>query len=156
EVQNNHAKLDAKGMARLDATLALPGQHGAEMVTAEAEVTDLSRQTIAGSTTAVVHPGEFYLGGKPGPDFFVKATDPKNPGGMAAQRRGAGVAGVAVSLELIQRRYIVAKQQVGGGHRTETTIDDKVVASCNVTTTAGPTSCSLQPSGVGYYLLRAT
>src|SRR4051812_1225908 len=54
EVQNAHTRLDARGTATLSAPLSLPAQHGPEIVTAEANVTDLSRQTIAGSTTAVV------------------------------------------------------------------------------------------------------
>jgi alpha-2-macroglobulin len=156
EILNTRTKLDAKGIAKLEAALTLPGQHGAESVTAEAEITDLSRQTLAGSTTAIVHPGDFYLGVKPGADLFVKAADPVKPEVIAVQPKGGRVAGVPVTVELIQRRYTVAKQQVGGGHRTETTIDDRVVATCSVTTAAAPVSCSLQPSGVGYYLIHVT
>ncbi len=156
EVQTSSAKLDARGAATTTAQLALPGQRGAEIVTAEADVTDLSRQTISGSTSAIVHPGEFYVAVKAGPDLFVKATDPLKPEILAVDPRGARVAGVAVGVELVQRRWVIAKEQVGGGHRTSSTLVDRVVSSCTVTTGRDPVSCAVQPSGVGYYLLRAT
>jgi uncharacterized protein YfaS (alpha-2-macroglobulin family) len=158
EVQSKEEKLDAKGTARIDATLAMPGQHGAELVTAEASVTDLARQTISGSTSAVVHPGDFYVGVRAGADLFVKAGAPVKPEVVAVEPKGARVPGVGVSLELVQRRWVVARQQVGGGHRTSSSIEDKVVSTCTVTTTAGkaPASCALQPPGVGFYLVRAS
>ena len=88
----------------------------------------------------------------------MKVGDAIKPEVLAVAPKGARVAGVAVNVELIQRRWVVARQQVGGGHRTSSTIEDKVVASCAVTTTAGkaPVSCSLQPSGVGFYVVRAS
>ncbi len=158
EVQSSSAKLDAKGTAHLDVALAMPGQVGAELVTAEASVTDLSRQTLSGSTTAVVHPGEFYVGLRTGADLFIKATDALKPEVLAVEPKGARVGGVAVTVELLQRRWVISRQQVGGGHRTTSTIEDKVVSTCSVTTPAGKdaASCSLQPSGVGFYIVRAS
>ncbi len=156
EVQNTRQKLDPRGSTTVTAALSMPGQHGAEIVTAEAEVTDLSRQTIAGSTSAVVHPGEFYVAIKPGADLFVKATDPVKPEILAVTPKGGHVAGVPVTVELVQRRWNIARQQVGGGFRTSTTVDDRVVGTCTVTTGAVPASCSLQPAGVGFYLIHAT
>src|SRR5262249_55954485 len=96
EVQSSRAKLDPKGAAAIEAARALPGQQGPEIVTAEASVTDLSRQTIAASTSAVVHPGEFYVALDPGADLFVKETDPIKPKVLAADPKGARVAGVPV------------------------------------------------------------
>ncbi len=156
EVQTSTAKLDAAGAATLTAPLALPGQRGAEVVTAEADVTDLSRQTISGSTSALVHPGEFYVAVKPGADLFVKATDALKPEILAVDPKGARVPGVSVSVELVQRRWVVAKEEVGGGHRTASSVVDSVVSRCAVTTAREPVSCPVQPSGVGYYLVRAT
>lgn len=156
EVQNDHPKLDARGAATLTAALALPGQHGPELVTCEADVTDLSRQTLTGSTSALVHPGEIYVALQPGADLFVKATDAVTPKILAVDPRGARVAAVPVTLELILRKWTVARQQVGGGFRTSSAIEDRVVSTCAVTTAAQPVSCALQPSGAGYYLVRAT
>ena len=156
EVQNDHLKLDARGAATLGAALTLPGQHGPELVTCEANVTDLSRQTLAGSTSALVHPGDFYVALQPGADLFVKATDTVKPAILAVDPAGARVAAVPVTVELVLRRWTVARQQVGGGFRTTSVVDDRVVSTCSVTTAAQPVTCALQPSGAGYYLVRAT
>ena len=77
----------------------------------------------------MVHPGEIYLGLRTGADLFVKATDTLSPEVIAVEPKGARVGGVAVTVELVQRRWVVAKQKVGGGHRTASTLEDKVVSS---------------------------
>ena len=57
----------------------MPGQRGPELITSEADVTDLSRQMLSGSTSAIVHPGEFYLALDSGPELFIKPSDPVKP-----------------------------------------------------------------------------
>ena len=156
QIQNAKAKLDAKGAATLAAPLAMPGQRGPELVTCEADITDLSRQMISASTSAVVHPGEFYVALDGGADLFLKPGDPAKPRVLTVDPRGAKVPGVAVTIDLVQRKWTVAKQAVGGGFRTQTSLVDHVVASCNVTTGSAPASCSLLPPSAGYYLLHAT
>lgn len=156
EVQNDRGKLDAKGAMTLATTLAMPGQRGPELVSCEADVTDLSRQTIAGSTSALVHPAEFYVALRPGADLFVKSTDTVKPEVLAVDPKGARVAGVAVKVELVQRKWSVARQAVGGGYRTSSEITDRVVSSCTVTTAAAPASCAITPNGPGYFIVRAS
>ncbi len=156
QIQNAKAKLDAKGAATVAAPLAMPGQRGPELVTCEADITDLSRQMISASTSAVVHPGEFYVALDGGADLFLKPGDPAKPRVLAVDPKGAKVPGVAVTIDLVQRKWTVAKQAVGGGFRTQTSLVDHVVASCNVTTGSAPASCSLLPPSAGYYLLHAT
>ncbi|MEP7120603.1 MAG: MG2 domain-containing protein [Byssovorax sp.] len=156
QVQTAKAKLDAKGAATLAAPLTMPGQRGAEMVTCEADITDLSRQMISASTSAVVHPGEFYIALDGGADLFLKPGDPAKPRVLTVDPKGAKVTGIPVTLELVQRKWTMAKQAVGGGFRTESTLVDHVVATCSVTTGADPASCSLLPPSAGYYLLHAT
>jgi hypothetical protein len=155
QIQSAKAKLDAKGAASLAAPLAMPGQRGPEMVTCEADITDLSRQMISASTSAVVHPGEFYVAIDGGADLFLKPGDPAKPRVLTVDPKGVKVPGVAVTIELVQRTWTVAKQAVGGGFRTESTQVDRVVSSCAVTTASEPASCALQPPGAGYFLLHA-
>jgi uncharacterized protein YfaS (alpha-2-macroglobulin family) len=154
-VQQGSSKLDAKGSFGLNAALAMPGQRGAELVTCEADVTDLSRQMISGSSSAIVHPGEFYVALNPGPDFFVKAADAVKPQILAVDPKGNRVSGVSVSVELLQRKWSVARQEVGGLFRNTVSTVDRAVASCSVTTGNDPASCALQPSGAGFYILHA-
>ncbi len=154
-VQNATSKLDQKGSAGLNAALTMPGQRGPELVTCETDVTDLSRQMISGSTSAIVHPGEFYVALNAGADFFVKPTDAVKPQILAVDPKGLRVSGVTVTVELLQRKWSVARQEVSGlFHNTVSTVD-KSVASCSLTTGNDPVSCALQPSGAGFYILHA-
>ncbi|WP_437662918.1 Ig-like domain-containing protein [Sorangium sp. So ce1182] len=155
EVQSARDKLDATGQAAIGATLAMPGQRGTELVTCEAEITDVSRQAIAGSSTALVHPAEFYVALKE-PERFAKAGDVLRPEILAVDPKGARVAQVAVGVELVQRTWTLAREGSGSAYRSVSVPVDKVVARCGVTTAAAPRSCGLTiPSG-GYYLLHAT
>ncbi|MRG96066.1 MG2 domain-containing protein [Polyangium spumosum] len=159
EIHSRTDKLDGKGTLPIEATLALPGQRGPERVTAEAEVNDVSRQYIAGSTTAIVHPAEFYVALRTGADLFVDAGKPVSPEVFAVDPRGARVAGVPIKLELVSRTWSVAKQATSGGlaHTVAEPVD-RVVESCTVTTTSGdkPASCKLTPAASGYHIVHAT
>lgn len=157
EVVSSRDKLDKKGNGAVVAALAMPGQRGTEQVTAEAEVTDLSRQAVSGSTTALVHPAEFYVALRPTGDVFVKSGEPQKVDVLAVEPSGARVAQVPVRVELVSRTWTVARQETGGGsyHSVSTPID-RVVASCSVTTAAAPAPCSLVPPTAGYYLVHAT
>src|SRR6185295_487591 len=53
ELSAAEGKLDAKGELRFSQRLELPGQRGPELISAGAEVTDISRQSIAASTSAI-------------------------------------------------------------------------------------------------------
>lgn len=157
EVQASESKLDSKGTARIGATLVMPGQRGPELLTCGADITDVARQSIASSSTALVHPAEFYVAMKTGPDVFVKAGDTLKPQILAVDPKGARVAGVSVRAELVQRTWTLARQNMGAGSfHTVSTPVDKVAASCDVTTGTSPASCSLTISGSGYFIVRAT
>lgn len=156
EIASHRQQLDKKGAATLATALAMPGQRGPELLSCEGDVTDLSRQTIAGSTSALVHPAEFYVGLKSGADLFVKPNEPVRPEVIAVDPKGGRVGSVSVTVELLSRKWTVARQEVGGGFRTQTSIEDRVVSSCTVTTAAQPVSCAVQPSGPGYFILRAS
>ena len=155
EVQRVQTKLDAAGRASVSAALAMPGQRGAEIVTSEAEITDVSRQASAASATALVHPAEFYVAIKD-PELFVKGGDAVRPEILAVDPKGGRVQGVAVRVELIQRTWTVARQASGGSLRTVSAPVDKVVSSCSVTTAQAPQGCELRTPGAGYFLVHAT
>jgi hypothetical protein len=156
-ISSTNATLDAKGATVVKAALTMPGQRGPESVLCEAEVSDLSRQAVAGRTSAIVHPGEFYLALRATPGTFLADGDTVKPEVFAVDPKGAKVAGKSVKIDLIQRSWAVARQKTGRGdlHRVSTPVD-KVAASCSLTTGASPVSCSLKPPSAGYYLLRAT
>ncbi|AKT39846.1 Ig-like domain-containing alpha-2-macroglobulin family protein [Chondromyces crocatus] len=155
ELQSARTKLDAKGEAPITTSLALPGQRGPESITCEAEVMDVSRQSVAASTTAIAHPGEFYVGIK-SPQLFVKAGETLKPEIVAADPKGKRVTQAAVKVDLVQRTWTVARQVSGGGYRSVSAPVDKVVGSCSVTTAQAAQSCSVTVPSAGYFLLHAT
>lgn len=159
EIESREAKLDAKGNATIEAKLALEGQEGPERVTAEADVTDVSRQSVAGSTTAIVHPGEFYVALASGSDLFVDAGKPLEPKVFTVDPKGNRVGNVSVKIELVHRTWDVARKATNGGE-THTVVEavDKVVESCSVTTTTSttPGSCKLTPAASGFHIIHAT
>lgn len=155
EVESGRARLDARGQTEIGAALTMPGQRGAEIVTCEAEITDVSRQAIAGSSTAIVHPAEFYVALRE-PERFARAGDVIRPEILAVDPKGARVPQVAVRVELVHRTWTLARQGSGSAYRSVTAPVDKVVARCGVTTAAAPRSCELTIPSAGYYLVHAT
>lgn len=155
EVQAARTKLDERGQATIAAALSLPGQRGPETLTAEAEVTDVARQAIAASSTAIVHPAEFYVAIKE-PALFAKAGDTLQPEILAVDPKGARVARVPVKVELVQRTWTLARQASGGAYRSVMAPVDKVVAACSVTTAQAPERCALAVPSAGYFLVHAT
>jgi uncharacterized protein YfaS (alpha-2-macroglobulin family) len=156
QLSSQSSKLDAHGSVAFAQKLELPGQQGPELLTAEAEVTDVSRQSLAGSTSAIVHPAEFYLGLKEPEDYFVSAPGKVSTTVLAINPKGERLPGKSVKIELISRRWTYARQtQTGADSRLVSKVIDRVVASCSVTTGMAPAPCSLDVPEAGYHVLHA-
>src|SRR5207249_3799944 len=157
EISNGRGKLDDKGRLAVGAALAMPGQLEPERVSCEAEVTDLSRQSIAHQSSTIVHPGAFYVALKPGTEFFGKPNVPVRPEFLAVDPDGKKRKDVAVHVDLVRRNWTLARQASSGGslHSVVTAVD-KIAASCDVVTRDAPVGCALTPPSGGYYLLHAT
>ncbi|MEZ4227395.1 MAG: MG2 domain-containing protein [Polyangiaceae bacterium] len=149
-------KLSAEGKLELGSRLALPSQRGPEVIHAEAEVTDLSRQAQSGSSSAIVHPAAFYVGIEQLKDFFVQAPGRVTPRLAAFTPQGKRLPGKRVEVELVKRRWSVARQDVGSEQlHSITKVVDTVVARCSVTTTSTPSGCGLDVPEGGYYVIVA-
>jgi len=155
-VEDVKVALDANGVATVGAKLEMPGQTGPETVTCNLDVTDVTRQVISTSTTALVHPADHYVG--VGLDsWFVDAKTKLSPTFVAATPSGEKVAGAKIDAVLIRRSWAVAKQASGAGAATTiASVVDTPVASCKLTSQRAPVSCDLTPNEGGYYILRAT
>ncbi len=157
ELTSQKAKLDAQGSLAFQQKLELPGQRGPELLTAEAEVSDVSRQSLAASTTAIVHPAEFYLGLKDPEDSFVAAPGKVSTTVLALTPKGEHLAGKSIKIELVSRRWTYARQaQASGDSRLVSKVVDRVVASCTVISGPAPVPCSLDVPEAGYHVLHAT
>lgn len=149
--------LSARGEATHDFTLVLPGQSGPESVSCEADLTDVSRQSIAAETTTLVHPGTFYVALDAPEERFLAEHATLTPKVRAVDPEGRLRAGVAVKLELVKRSWSSVYEELGesGGHYT-TQVKDVVVKVCETKTTTAAAGCALAVEGPGYYLVHAT
>jgi len=154
----NELPLDGKGQARTDVPLVFAKQSGPVVVTAESEVEDVSRQTVAAQTSAIVHPGEIYLASVYPKDFFVKAGAPYKTEAIAVQPDGKRRAGVKVRFEAIRRTWHTVVEESGeDGLHYESRPVDKVVARCDAASaTNGSAACDLAIADPGYVIVRAT
>lgn len=74
-------------------------------VTAHARVQDVNRQTLAGSTTMLVHPADIYVGLKPA-RMFVQKGEPLNISIIATDLDGKTLPNRDVTLRLARMDYI--------------------------------------------------
>ena len=156
KIQGGNGALDGQGKIGASVLLALPNQVGAENVTIEAEIEDLSRQTIASQSTAIVHPADFYVALRRPKDLFVAAKTALRPEVFAVTPAGKRVAGVSVQIDLVERTWETVTEATGEwGMHYESRAVDKVVRQCTTTTGAEIATCALEAPDAGYYLVRA-
>ena len=149
--------LDAHGAAAIEEALSLSAQRGPELVTLDAEVTDISRQSIAGRAATLVHPAEYYVGLAYPERYFLESPGKVDARVVALSPEGRKLAGKIVKVELVQRRWTLARQKAGDATHAVSTPVDKVTASCTVSTDAArPAPCTLAVDEGGYYILHAT
>ena len=157
ELSSLSGKLDEHGDLGFSHKLDLPAQRGPELVSAEVEVSDVSRQSIASSTSAIVHPAEFYLALKEPEDYFAAAPGKFTTSVLALSPKGERLAGKSVKVELVSRRWTYARQKQGDADsQLLSKVVDRVVGSCTVTTAQTPVPCSLELKEAGYHVLHAT
>jgi uncharacterized protein YfaS (alpha-2-macroglobulin family) len=155
ELRRESRQLDAQGGVAWAEKLNLPAQQGPELLRVDAEVTDVSRRTVATSSSALVHPAAYYVGVRT-EHSFVEAPAGIKPQVLALSLSGQRLPGKRVSLELFERRYTFAREAAGDDHRSVSKVVDKRVAQCELTTAQDVASCALSVPTAGYYVLRAS
>jgi alpha-2-macroglobulin len=157
ELASDRAELDAQGKTHRSMKLELQGQRGPELLVLSAEVTDVSRQAIAGSSSAIVHPAAHYVGIRPPSDYFVDAPGEVRPKLVALSPNGQLLGGKQVQVELVRRRWTVARQETGESDlHAESKPVDTLVGKCQIVTAAQPVACTLKVAEGGYHLIRAS
>lgn len=153
---NAEGKLDASGKLAIEQLLALPGQRGPVNVNTNVTVTDASHQSIGTDANVLVHPGDFYVGLESPKDWFFTAPGAVEPKVLALGTRGERMGGRRVALELVSRRWTLAREAVDeeSAHAVSKVVD-QVVARCEVTTATEPRSCKLATSAGGYFVVVA-
>lgn len=157
ELAARDGKLDAAGTLSFVQPLELPDQRGPEVVRVDAEVTDVSRQSAGSGASAVVHPAEYYVGIKYPEDYFFSVPGDIETKVTAWTPTGQRLADKAVHMELVRRRWTLAREERGDGEsHAVSKVVDQVVGVCDVVTSATPASCRIHAQESGYYLVVAS
>jgi uncharacterized protein YfaS (alpha-2-macroglobulin family) len=145
-------KLGEDGVLKVD----LPTEKSAGRpyaYTLEGEVTDVSRQTIAGSASFPVHPAPWYLGLKR-PDFFIEAKDGLHSEVVAVTPRGDVAPGVKVAVTLTQVQWNSVRRAEGNGmYAWESQRVEKERWKGEVATADKPVPIDVELSDGGFYIL---
>ena len=145
--------LDGSGQLTLRAPLVLSNPKLPALVSVDAVVTDVNRQTVFGSATVTVHPTSYYIGAKPvSKTYFWTANTAERVAVIAVRPDGRRVAAVPVHGWLIRREWHQVRRESNGlaelvGEWVSDTVD-----RCAVRT--GPAgSCQLTPKAAGSYIV---
>lgn len=121
----------------------------------EGEVTDLSRQSIAGRATFRVDPAPWYVGLRR-PPFFVGVESGADTEVVAVDLTGHAAAGVAVEVTLTQVQWHAVRRAEGGSFYTwETERREIPAGKWQITTGAAPSPLHVPLNAGGYFVLRA-
>ena len=118
-------------------------------VTAQATVTDVNRQALAGTTDVLVHPADYYVG-LSSETTFVRKGDPLTISAIVTDIDGKATAGRAVQVRAAQ----VTTTWVNG--QPEETESESDIQACSVTSGTEAVSCTFKPASGGSYRITAT
>jgi uncharacterized protein YfaS (alpha-2-macroglobulin family) len=153
-LQTKEETLDRQG--RLILNLASDLRAGRPyLYTLEGDVTDVSRQTIAGRASFRVDPAPWYVGLKR-PAFFADTQTGLDTEVVAADLTGRPAAAVAVHVSLTRVQWHSVRRAEGGGFYTwETERQEVPAGSWDLTSAVAPVPLHVPLGEGGYYLLRA-
>jgi uncharacterized protein YfaS (alpha-2-macroglobulin family) len=146
--------LDATGHLVLRAPLGAPRKGLPARVTLAATITDVNRQAVTGTLSAVVHPAAFYLAARAaGDEYFWRAGTAQRLDVVAVRPDGRRVAGVAVRGTIVRREWHqVQRQREGLDERVGEWVAD-TIAHCDLTTGAEAAPCAFTPAQGGSYIV---
>lgn len=145
--------LDADGGLRVPVSLP-PGDSPTRYVF-EAEVTDASRQAVAGRASVVAHPAAVYVGLRP-ERAFPSSREPIVVGVVVVGVDGSPRPGRSVTLRALERRgRLVSRRDPGGAWSFEWEHDDREIGACELTSGEGAGRCRFGPQPPGRYVLEA-
>jgi len=148
-------KLDSKGELKLslETDLAAGWPWTYEL---EGNVTDISRQQIAGRTSFRVDPAPWYVGVKT-PAYFADTAKGVDTAIVAVALDGTLAADVKVSIDLHRIQWNSVRESTGHGFYNWTSERKELDAGhFDVTTTAAPVPLHIPISNGGEYLIIAT
>jgi alpha-2-macroglobulin len=153
-IDTKEPKLDAKGALKLtldtDLTAGAPWNY-----TLEGNVTDISRQQIAGRTSFHVDPAPWYVGVKT-PPYFADAAKGIDTALVAVALNGTATADVKISIDLHRIQWNSVRESAGNGfYNWQTERKELPAGHWDVTTQATPVPLHVPLNEGGEYLLIA-
>lgn len=154
-VKSETGKLDDTGFWNLQFTAVAPdNQTNKEpsLLTLEANVTDVNRQSISARSSVLVHPARVYLGLRTQRNL-IQAGEPFAVEGVVVDTAGTRIAGNTVKVRALLRtwKYVPPKKR-NNEEDPWSSVDEEKVA-CTFTSANTPTSCKLQIDRAGFYIL---
>ncbi len=152
--QSQVDSLDATGHLSLRAPLALSNPKLPAIVSVDAVVTDVNRQSVSGSASVTVHPTSYYVGAKPtSKTYFWNANTSEQVDVIAVRPDGRRVASVPVQGWLIRREWHQVRRENDGLVELVAEWVSDTVDRCSVQTAAAAASCRLTPKAAGSYIV---
>ncbi len=147
--------LDAQGQVEMDLETARDAGRPFQY-SIEGEVTDVSRQTIAGRASFRVDPAPWYVGLRR-PPYFADVKAGVDTEVVAVDLAGKLAAGVPVTVVLTQVQWHSVRRAEGQGFYTwETERKEAEAGQWTLTTAAGPAPLHVPVESGGFFILRAT
>jgi uncharacterized protein YfaS (alpha-2-macroglobulin family) len=149
--------LDARGQRALTVTLPETPKGRPARVTLEVGVTDVNRQAVGATRSALVHPADFYVAAKPlGSSYFWQAGTSQSIGVIAVRPDGQKVSGVRVQGTVVRREWHRVRRERGGVSEVVGEWVSDTVARCTVTTADAAAPCTFTPNAGGAYVITFT
>jgi hypothetical protein len=148
--------LDAQGRAQIAVPTVLEAGAQSQIYTVEATVLDEGGATVSGRTDLTIHAGPVYVGLAP-ERYVAVAGQASTVAVVALSTAGVPLAGEAVVLEAVERRWSSVQEMDAGGRTTWTyEVEEIAIASETVTTDAdGLARFTFTPPNGGIFKVKA-
>lgn len=122
----------------------------------ESDVSDKSGQSVSGRQSIVVHPAEFYIGGK-ADKFFYNVGDKAKPAFAILNLDGEYQFGQSVHVDLVAVKWITVKREtLYGQFESEVERKEEVIQSCDKKAETKDNFCEFELKDAGYFYFRMT
>ena len=150
------ARTDASGVARFEVPARLEQDEGTQSFTISATVRDANGQAVASSTTATVHPAEWYAGIRT-ESYIAKAGEPETVHLVTVDYESRIAPSRPVTVRVVEREWVRSKERADHGgyyYRYELTETEIEVLSATTNET-GEATVTFTPPKAGSYRLVA-
>lgn len=152
---SNQGQLNDKGELKVQFPIEAKALAGPMSLQLEGTVTDEDRQALSGRATAVVHPGDFYVGLKLSSSFIEKSK-PLTVSVITVTPDGKRIPDQKVQIKIVRREWhSIRKAGVRGRVEWVTETKDEVKKTFDLKSTNETVDFTYEPDRSGFYLVQA-